>query len=428
LNWTELHVGDLVDAGEAEVKTGPFGTQLKASDYVEEGTPVINVRNIGFGDIRPEKLEFIADKTVQRLSSHLLQAGDIVFGRKGAVERHAFIREARSGWFQGSDCLRLRVVDERRAIPRYLSYVFLGEQHKQWMVQQCSHGATMASLNQDIIRRIPLRLPPLPTQQRIAAILSAYDDLIENNKRRIAILEEMARRLYEEWFVHFRFPGHEGVEFGETELGRTPSDWLVQTVSETFDITGGGTPSKKICEYWADGTIAWFSPTDVTRAGTTFMDASSSKITELGLKKSSARLFPPFSVMMTSRATIGAIAINPTEACTNQGFITCIPNDSFPLYILLHWLRDNVDMFISLASGATFKEISKGVFKEIKLLVPPKDIADRFEQTVGPMMQQALVLQRKNANLRAQRDLLLPKLVSGEIDVSAAGEALEAAE
>jgi type I restriction enzyme S subunit len=158
------------------------------------------------------------------------------------------------------------------------------------------------------------------------------------------------------------------------------------------------------------------------------MDASSSKITELGLKKSSARLFPPFSVMMTSRATIGAIAINPTEACTNQGFITCIPNDSFPLYILLHWLRDNVDMFISLASGATFKEISKGVFKEIKLLVPPKDIADRFEQTVGPMMQQALVLQRKNANLRAQRDLLLPKLVSGEIDVSAAGEALEAAE
>jgi type I restriction enzyme S subunit len=295
-------------------------------------------------------------------------------------------------------------------------------------MQSASLGTTQDNLSLDKLLRFDFLIPTLLTQQRIAAILSAYDDLIENNTRRIAILEEMARRLYEEWFVHFRFPGHEGVEFGETELGRTPSDWLVQTVSETFDITGGGTPSKKICEYWADGTIAWFSPTDVTRAGTTFMDASSSKITELGLKKSSARLFPPFSVMMTSRATIGAIAINPTEACTNQGFITCIPNDSFPLYILLHWLRDNVDMFISLASGATFKEISKGVFKEIKLLVPPKDIADRFEQTVGPMMQQALVLQRKNANLRAQRDLLLPKLVSGEIDVSAAGEALEAAE
>lgn len=429
MSWTDLHVGDLVDAGEAEVKTGPFGTQLKASDYVEEGTPVINVRNIGFGEIRPEKLEFIAAETVQRLSSHLLQAGDIVFGRKGAVERHAFIQRGRSGWFQGSDCLRLRVVDERRALPRYLSYVFLGEQHKQWMIQQCSHGATMASLNQDIIRRIPLRLPPLPPQQRIAAILSAYDNLIENNTRRIAILEEMARRLYEEWFVHFRFPGHETAEFVETELGCTPQGWRFQTVAQTFEITGGGTPSKTVEEYWAEGTIEWFSPTDLTRAGTTFMDGSSSKITALGLRKSSARLFPPFSVMMTSRATIGAVAINTSEACTNQGFITCIPNDRFPLYLLLHWLRDNVEMFISLASGATFKEISKGVFKEIKLLVPPRDIADRFERTVGPMMHQALLLQRKNANLRAQRDLLLPKLVSGEIDVSNPEEtAMEAAE
>lgn len=158
------------------------------------------------------------------------------------------------------------------------------------------------------------------------------------------------------------------------------------------------------------------------------MDGSSSKITSLGLRKSSARLFPPFSVMMTSRATIGAIAINTREACTNQGFITCIPNHRFPLYLLLHWLRDNVEMFISLASGATFKEISKGVFKEIKLLVPRQDIVERFEHTVGPMMHQSLLLQRKNANLRAQRDLLLPKLVSGEIDVSGAETALEAAE
>jgi type I restriction enzyme S subunit len=132
--------------------------------------------------------------------------------------------------------------------------------------------------------------------------------------------------------------------------------------------------------------------------------------------------------MLTSRATIGAIAINTTEACTNQGFITCIPNDRFPLYLLLHWLRNNVEMFISLASGATFKEISKGVFKEIKLLVPSQQLADNFERTVRPMMHEALLLQRKNTNLRAQRDMLLPKLISGEIDVSAAERLLEAAE
>jgi len=289
-------------------------------------------------------------------------------------------------------------------------------------------GAAQPLLTQSRLKPLEFLLPPLHTQQRIAAILSAYDDLIETNTRRIAILEEMARRLYEEWFVHFRFPGHETAEFDETDLGCAPRRWKVQTVAQTFEVTGGGTPSKTVDEYWVDGSIDWFSPTDLTRAGTMFMDGSSSKITSLGLRKSSARLFPPFSVMMTSRATIGAIAINTREACTNQGFITCIPNHRFPLYLLLHWLRDNVEMFISLASGATFKEISKGVFKEIKLLVPRQDIVERFEHTVGPMMHQSLLLQRKNANLRAQRDLLLPKLVSGEIDVSGAETALEAAE
>jgi type I restriction enzyme S subunit len=207
MTWRTCSVGDLVDSGEAEVKTGPFGTQLRASDYVEHGTPVINVRNIGFGSVREEKLEYIASETVLRLSSHLLRPGDIVFGRKGAVERHAFIREGESGWFQGSDCLRLRLLTEDVALARFLSYAFLTEEHKSWMMQQCSHGATMASLNQDIIRRIPLRLPPVPVQHRIASILSAYDHLIENNTRRIAILEEMARRLYEEWSSGFGFRG-----------------------------------------------------------------------------------------------------------------------------------------------------------------------------------------------------------------------------
>ncbi|MGK2906749.1 MAG: restriction endonuclease subunit S, partial [Desulfuromonadales bacterium] len=205
--WVACTVQSLVDQGQAEVKTGPFGTQLPASVYVENGIPVINVRNIGFGDIRSEKLEYISEGTAQRLSSHLLKPNDIVFGRKGAVERHAFIKKAHDRWFQGSDCLRLRVSGET-ADPRFVSYCFLIEAHKTWMMNQCSHGATMASLNQDIVKRIPLRLPPLETQRKIAAILSTYDDLIENNTRRIKILEEMAQAIYREWFVNFRFPGH----------------------------------------------------------------------------------------------------------------------------------------------------------------------------------------------------------------------------
>ena len=132
--WRTCTIGDFLSKGEVEIKTGPFGTQLHASDYVEQGTPVINVRNIGLGNIRPEDLEFISQDTVERLSSHLLEAGDIVFGRKGAVERHAFIRPETAGWFQGSDCLRVRFKSPS-VESRYLSYCFLTDRHKQWMTK-----------------------------------------------------------------------------------------------------------------------------------------------------------------------------------------------------------------------------------------------------------------------------------------------------
>jgi type I restriction enzyme, S subunit len=251
-------------------------------------------------------------------------------------------------------------------------------------------------------------------QCRIAGILSAYDELIENNQRRIRILEKMARNLYREWFVHFRFPGHENQPRVASPLGDIPQRWEVKTVADSFAISGGGTPSRKEEKYWEAGTIQWFSPTNLTGAGTTFMDDSSDHITELGLAESSARLFPARCVMLTSRATIGAIAINTHEACTNQGFITCLPNDRVPLYFLFHWLTENVPTFQRMASGATFKEISRGVFKTIEFLQPPAKLVRRFEDAATPMAEQALALQRQIQTLRRTRDLLLPRLLSGQ--------------
>ena len=148
-----------------------------------------------------------------------------------------------------------------------------------------------------------------------------------------------------------------------------------------------------------------------------FIDDSSDHITELGLAQSSARMFPAFSVMLTSRATIGAISINTQPACTNQGFITCLPNERVPLYFLFHWLTENVPTFQRMASGATFKEISRGVFKTIDFLQPPAALLGRFETTTTPMAEQVLALQRQIQNLRRSRDLLRPRLLSGQIDI-----------
>jgi type I restriction enzyme S subunit len=276
-------------------------------------------------------------------------------------------------------------------------------------------GAAVPGINLGILKALPFVLPPLPVQRRIAGILSAYDELIENSQRRIRLLEEMARALYREWFVHFRFPGHESVPRLPSAFGDFPQGWEVRTVADSFEISGGGTPSRKEEKYWAGGTIQWFSPSDLTGAATMFMDDSSDHITALGLAESSARLFPARSVMLTSRATIGAISINTHDACTNQGFITCLPNERVPLYFLFHWLKDNVPTFQRMASGATFKEISRGVFKTIEFLQPPAKLVRSFEDAASPMAKQALTLQRQIQNLRRTRDLLLPRLLSASV-------------
>jgi len=267
-------------------------------------------------------------------------------------------------------------------------------------------------------KKVPLY--PLSIQKNIASILSAYDDLIENNTRRIQILEEMAKLIYQEWFVRYRFPGHENVKMVEsgTELGEIPEGWCTKPISDVVEILGGGTPRIKVEEYWEFGNINWYTPSDLTKTGTLFMDESSRKITKLGLKMSSAKLFPSGSVMMTSRATLGVTAINTTPACTNQGFITCVPSDEISNYEILFWIKQNIEKMINVASGATFKEITKSVFRNMPISIPPLPIHNLFVQNVSPIFSLILNLQRKNENLHKTRNLLLPKLMSGEIDVS----------
>ena len=278
-------------------------------------------------------------------------------------------------------------------------------------------GTTFLEITKRTLLNVEIPLPPLTVQRKIASILSAYDDLIENNTQRIKILEKMVQLIFREWFVYFRFPTYQSVKMVKSDLGLIPEGWAVKPVSQSFEILGGGTPSKKKAEYWEEGTINWYIPSDLTVARTIFMEESSTKINELGLRKSSARLFPAYSVMMTSRATIGVVAISTTTACTNQGFIVCIPNEKVPLYYLYFWLLENTALFINMGSGTTFKEITKTTFKTVDVLIPPQTIVTHFEEIVKPLMDKIFNLQRQNKVLRHTRDLLHPKLFSGEIDV-----------
>ena len=314
-------------------------------------------------------------------------------------------------------------VDPAKAHYRYVFYALMATR-RNLTIQAA--GAAQQNLNQGLIRDFEIPVFPLDKQRSIAGVLGRLDDLIENNRRRIEILEKMARLLYREWFIHFRFPGHEEVDLVDSDFGSIPEGWTISRVGDAIEIVGGGTPSRGVEEYWEEGTVQWFTPTDLTRSGSAFAFDSESKITELGLKKSSAKLFPADSVMMTSRATIGVISISTMSAATNQGFITCVPSEHLPSSYLYFWLHANIDLFLGLAGGATFKELRKSTFRELPILVPEGRVTGSFQQQVGPLMTLIRNLLQQNEVLKKARDLLLPRLVSGELDVSELDLDLEA--
>ncbi len=280
-----------------------------------------------------------------------------------------------------------------------------------------STASAVPGVNRNHLHRLPVRRPPLHAQRRIAAVLSAFDELIEINERRIEVLEDLARSLYREWFVRFRFPGHEEAELVNSEIGPIPERWRVRPTREVLSPVGGGTPSKKREDYWEGGRIAWFTPSDLTKAGTRFVAESGSRITRRGLANSNARLFPAGSVLMTSRATLGVLGIATTDATCNQGFIVIPPVEGIPAEFIYEWLTTQKGQLESIATGATFKEITKTAFARFPFLLPTREVLARFQARIVPIGDQLRVCEEHIRGLTATRDLLLPRLVTGRLDI-----------
>lgn len=416
-----------------DTRDGEWGKGEPAGDRIKMRV----IRGTDFADVRQGQVTTVPTRYLERRHADRkrLQAWDIIIETAGGSPDkptgRTILVTPRTIELLGQDITcasfaRFLRVDPQRACPEYLFWLLQHHYERRDLLQfHTQHTGVARFQFTTFSNTFEFSLPPLETQRRIAAILGAYDDLIEVNRRRVAVLEEMARGLFEEWFVRFRFPGHEQVPLLETPNGSLPQGWVSQPVGETFEMLGGGTPSKTIGAYWEAGSVDWYTPTDLTGAKTMFMDRSATRITEVGLAKSSAKLFPADSIMMTSRATIGAIAINTGPACTNQGFITCLPNERVPRSYLFYWLHQNVPVFIGHATGATFKEITKGVFKRLPIVMPSSDLARSFESQVRPMHDMILALERSNRALAASRDLLLPRLISGQLTLKAAERELE---
>lgn len=415
MSWRVVSFGELADESKIDIQTGPFGTQLKASDYTSNGIPVINVRNIGYGNLILQKLEYVSESTAERLKKHLLQTGDIVFGRKGAVDRHLLVKSNQNGWMQGSDCIRLRMCSNSFN-PRFISYLLLQEEHKRWMITQCSNKATMASLNQDVIKRISFKLPKISLQDKIANILSAYDDLIENNQRRVALLEQVARLLYKEWFVYFRFPGHEFVKITDNK----PEGWERGNVGNLAKVKSGyafkskdwqtnGHPVIKIKNIVGDGTV------DILNC-----DCVSDNVAEKSERFTIKR--GDILIAMTG-ATVGKVGImhsSPSKYYLNQrvGVFESNHESQIELFLYPFFMEDNAqNQIINLAAGAAQPNISAKQIESIELIVPELSILSMYINFVKPYFELRQNLIKQNEKLKITRDLLLPCLMNGEISV-----------
>jgi len=409
MSWRQIELGDYLEDGRISIQTGPFGTQLKASDYTSSGTPVVNVRNVGYGDLRPVKLEHVPDQVVSRLLQHILQERDIVFGRKGAVDRHLLVSESEAGWMQGSDCIRLRILTDE-IVPEFLSFALRLPRHRQWMITQCSNKATMASLNQDVIARIPVKLPDPHMQISISSVLSSYDDLIENNRRRIQLFEQAARLLYKEWFVHLRFPGHEHVK----TVNGVPEGWERSSVGLASSYISRGITPKYDEE--APGLVINQKCIRHQR-----VDMALARRQSKAVPPDKAVRFGDVLVNSTGKGTLGRVAqfLANVEDCTVDSHVTIArPTNDVPVHLYGHSIASQEALLETMGRGATNQtELSKDTVAELPLLLPGKLLAAQFEQFAGQTAEQVRNLMEQNERLAQARDLLLPRLMSEEIRV-----------
>lgn len=352
---------------------------------------------------KPGNIPVISSSGVNSFHSDAKVEGPgVVIGRKGTLGTVHYVE----GPYWPHDTT-LWSKDLKGNYPRFVFYYLqtLG-------LERYNVGNANPTLNRNHIHDLEILLPEHQIQVEIVRILSAYDDLIENNTRRIQLLEESARLLYREWFVRLRFPGHEHARV----VDGVPEGWEAKRIADVCNTVGGGTPSTKVPEYW-NGDITWVTPSDVTQNDCLTLLDTERKITEKGLRESAATMLPPETILMTSRASVGFFALMNQAVCTNQGFINIVPfRDELRMYLLFH-LMSRVDEIRKNAKGTTYPEISKGRFREMNVLVPSWSLMREFGRIAEDVIRQVRCLKKSILQLESARDLLLPRLMNGEIEV-----------
>ena len=419
-----------------EVTVGFVGSM--ASEYVDDGVPFLRSLNVDPFGINTSDLKFVSTEFHQRIKKSALRPGDVVIVRTGKPGTCAVIPE----WLNDANCSDLVIARCGAEIrPRFLCY---------WINSAAAHhisshlvGAVQQHFNVGAAKKMLVATPSLFAQDQVISILGSIDDRITLLRETNATLESIAQALFKSWFVDFdpvraKAEGcqPEGMDattvalfpasFEESELGLVPKGWVVKPVGDAVDCLGGGTPDTKEPSYWEPAEHCWTTPKDLSGLQSPVLLRTERQLSTLGLAKVSSGLLPAGTLLLSSRAPIGYLAIAQMSVAVNQGYIA-IPRggELSPLYMLF-WCRQNMEGIKGRANGSTFMEISKKAFRPIPALVPNAEVLDAFANIADSLFERLIENERQAQTLTQLRDTLLPRLISGQLRLPEA-EALVAA-
>ena len=404
--WKEYKLGEI-----AQIQTGPFGSQLHKSDYVDDGVPCIMPTNIGKNlDVISDGIAHISENDAQRLSRHLVTAGDIIYARRGDIEKCAYIQEQQNGWFCGTGCLRIRI--NKDADSHFIAYQLSTSEAKSWIVGNAV-GTTMLNLNSSILSDLPVLLPSLFTQRHITAILKSLDDKIECNRRINENLEQQAQALFKSWFVDFE--PFKDQPFVESELGMIPQGWKVGCLDDLCSFISRGLTPKY--DETSDELI--LGQTCVRNNIVTLNNARKHRP-----KSKTEKWVQQWDILLNSTGIgslgrVGVVYFNMDNVAIDSHITVVRTSKSLYRHYVGRNLLSRQLEIENMAVGSTGQtELPRDRVKTMTIIVPSDDALTKFNYIIEPM---ALTMYRnieENKRLAELRDTLLPRLMSGELKVN----------
>lgn len=358
--------------------------------------------------------EYVPNKKLKGQFKKTFRKGDILYSEiRPANKRFCFVDFEPKDYIASTKLMVLRAHED--VDPKYL-YQILRSNDTLAQLQMLaeSRSGTFPQITYSELSNIMVSLPSQKAQKNIVSILSSLDRKIELNNKINADLEEMAQAIFKNWFVDFE-PFKDG-KFVDSELGMIPEGWKVGRLDEIADVVGGSTPSKAKPEYYTQKGIAWLTPKDLSNHPAVYTSRGEIDITEEGYNSTSTKLMPKGTVLFTSRAPIGYISIAQNDICTNQGFKSLVPKKAGTcfLYCFLKYVTPEIE---NKSTGSTFKEASGSLMKSLQVIIPEQNVFEEFEAIVSPLFARIESLEKENSRLSLLRDTLLPRLMSGEIEV-----------